>query len=387
MRRLGWVVVTFFVFLSFTYFLMQAMPGSIADKFIANPKIPLAARQALIHQFGLDQPVWLQYLHYLWNFLHGNLGVSFSQYPRPVWSILMERLPRTVMLFLSATVISFYIGFAAGKVSAWRRATLYDYTATIVGATFFTAFYPLLGLVVVWLFGFELGWFPLNQFIDPYVWIDAGVSSNAVFAGLIYTCIAWCLLSMGAAWLIKARVRRRSTQKALRRWVPVALAVVAVVVWAAGANAKYVWDIVRHMVLPIATLTLISFAGTMLVMRDSMLETIKEDYVMAARAKGLPERIVRDRYAARTALLPVVTGLALSIGGVMSGGLVTETIFSWPGLGLTLFDAAIGQDYPLAMGAFAFTGIFILLAHLAADLLYAWLDPRISYDSGARKAA
>jgi peptide/nickel transport system permease protein len=141
----------------------------------------------------------------------------------------------------------------------------------------------------------------------------------------------------------------------------------------------YIWDITRHMILPVLTLTLINFAGTMLLMRDSMLETVQEDYVLAARAKGLPDHVVRDRYAARTALLPTVTSLVLSLASSMSGGMVTETMFSWPGLGQTLFTAALSNDYPLATGALAFTGIFLLIAHFIADILYAVLDPRITY--------
>ncbi|HOL52368.1 MAG TPA: ABC transporter permease, partial [Bacillota bacterium] len=137
--------------------------------------------------------------------------------------------------------------------------------------------------------------------------------------------------------------------------------------------------IVRHMILPVVTLTLINFAGTMLLMRDSMLETVEEDYVMAARAKGLPDAVVRDRYAARNALLPTVTSLVLSLASSMSGGLVTETMFSWPGLGQVLFRSALANDYPLATGALVFTGIFLLIAHFVADMLYAALDPRISY--------
>jgi peptide/nickel transport system permease protein len=133
------------------------------------------------------------------------------------------------------------------------------------------------------------------------------------------------------------------------------------------------------MVLPVATLTLISFAGTMLLTRNSMLETMREDYVMAVRAKGLPERMIRDKHVARNALLPVVTSFVFSLAFAIDGGVITETIFSWPGMGLTLVNAAQSEDLPLAVGAFVFTGIFALVAHLAADILYVFLDPRIRY--------
>ena len=156
-------------------------------------------------------------------------------------------------------------------------------------------------------------------------------------------------------------------------------AVVIPVAWGLSGTAYLALDILKHMVLPIATLTLISFAGTMLLTRNSMLEILREDFVMAARAKGLPESVVRDKHAARNALLPVVTSLVYSLAFAIDGGIITETIFSWPGMGLTLLQAVRSEDLPLAMGAFVFIGMFALGAHLVADVLYAFLDPRIRY--------
>jgi peptide/nickel transport system permease protein len=138
-------------------------------------------------------------------------------------------------------------------------------------------------------------------------------------------------------------------------------------------------DMLEHMILPVAVATLVSFAGTMLMMRNTMLETLKEDYVMAARAKGLSEAEVRDNHAARNAFLPVFTNLVISIPFVLSGGIITETIFSWPGMGLTLLQAVQNEDVPLAMGAMTCVGVLALLAHLIADIAYAFLDPRIRY--------
>ena len=139
------------------------------------------------------------------------------------------------------------------------------------------------------------------------------------------------------------------------------------------------WDILKHMILPVGTLTLISFGGAMLLTRNSMLETMREDYIMAARAKGLPQKDIRDKHAARNALLPVVTSFVFSLAFAVDGGVIIEQIFSWPGMGQTLISAALAEDLPLAVGAFVFVGVFVLLAHLAADVLYALLDPRIRY--------
>jgi peptide/nickel transport system permease protein len=377
--RLGQVILTLLIYVTLVYFLMQAMPGDITMMYLSNPKIPQAAREELRKQLGLDQSLFMQYFSYMKNFFRGELGVSFSQYPKPVWDILMEKLPRTFVLFLTANVLSFYIGFVLGKVIAWRRGRAIDYAATVVGITFWTAFYPLLALVVIWLFAYNLKWLPLNQFIDPRLWSTAPFTANQVFGNMVSgaAIVAIGIFLISYYLLRGLKPSRRSRVYA---WSLAAALVAAVLVIAARKGMlTYIWDITRHMILPVLTLTLINFAGTMLLMRDSMLETVQEDYVLAARAKGLPDHVVRDRYAARTALLPTVTSLVLSLASSMSGGMVTETMFSWPGLGQTLFTAALSNDYPLATGALAFTGIFLLIAHFIADILYAVLDPRITY--------
>jgi peptide/nickel transport system permease protein len=150
-----------------------------------------------------------------------------------------------------------------------------------------------------------------------------------------------------------------------------------VALWAASPYGPYGWDIVHHMILPVITVTLVAFAGTMLLTRNSMLETLREDYILTARAKGLSEKVVRDRHAARNAMLPVVTSLVLGLAGILSGGIITETIFSWPGMGLTLLQAALTEDIPLTVGAFTFVAVIALFAHLVVDIMYVYLDPRM----------
>lgn len=381
-HRLAQAAVTLLVFITITFVIIQLMPGDVTHLYLANPRIPPEVRQAMAHRLGLDQPLWLQYLSYVRNVLTGNLGVSFKHYPTPVWDLIAERLPRTVTLFFTATVVSFYVGFLLGRVIAWRRGALLDYVATAVGVTFWTAFYPLLALVLMWLFAFRAGWLPLNQFIDPNLWRQAPVESNRVFQFLLANLAGAGLVLVGGYRLgvrkVGGAAGRWATQLAL--WGSVVAASVAW--WTQSGLVLYAWDIVRHMVLPVLALSLISFGGVMLLMRDAMLETLREDYVLAARARGLPERTVRDRYAARNALLPVVTSLTLNIGAVASGGIVTETLFSWPGIGQLLLESVVVQDYPLAIGAFTFTGIFLVAAHVVADLLHAVLDPRLRIRGG-----
>jgi peptide/nickel transport system permease protein len=182
-------------------------------------------------------------------------------------------------------------------------------------------------------------------------------------------------------WLMFTR-RLDPIKRAPARGLGVGVILVGIVVYwlffTEGA-ARFALDILHHLILPIITLTLISFAGTMLLTRTSMLETLREDYILAARAKGLPEKVVRDKHAARNALLPVLTSFVFTLAGVLNGGVITETIFSWPGMGLTLLKAANTQDIPTTVGVMVFTGALALTAHFVADILYAYLDPRIRY--------
>ena len=241
--------------------------------------------------------------------------------------------------------------------------------------------------MMIWLFAFQMGWFPLGKFLDPLLWREAHVSADYVFNRMLLTGGAFMgfvmLVMLASRWTERSGFRARFLPglPVLTWWVPAVLvgALVAVVAWSFSGVGHLAWDIVKHMVLPIFTLTSISFAGTMLLTRNSMLETLREDFVTAARAKGLPERAVRDKHAARNALLPVVTSLVYSLAFAIDGSVIIESIFSWPGLGLTLLQAVRGQDLPLVMAAFVFIGIFALTAHLVADLLYAYLDPRIRY--------
>ena len=376
-RRMGQILVTLFLIISLAFFLVQAQPGDYTAVYAQNPDLPPEVRAQIQAAFGLDKPLGEQYLIHIKNSFTGNVGVSFGHYPRTVMDVIMERLPRTAVLFLTATVISFYLGFLLGKMMAWRRGGLMEYTATISGATLFTVFTPWFALMMIWIFAFKLGWFPLGKFLDPLLWRDAPVAANDVFNNMLITAGAFSVFIF-LALLASRRVGGRRW----RGWLlPVAGfgAAVVFLAWAVSGMGYLAVDILKHMVLPIGTLTLISFAGTMLLTRNSMLETLREDFVMAARAKGLPENVVRDKHAARNALLPVVTSLVYSLAFAIDGGVIIETIFSWPGMGMTLLQAVRSEDLPLAMGAFVFIGIFALVAHLVADILYAYLDPRIRY--------
>lgn len=372
------IAVTFFLFLTVVFFLFQAMPGDYTKQFIMNPRIPPAAREALRIRLGLTDSVWGQYVNYVRNVFTGNLGLSFEHYPREVWDVIKERLPRTAILFLVASVMAFAWGFPLGRYIAWRRGQALDYTITVVGVLFYTIFTPLLALMLLFVFANQLGWFRTGGFLTPRLWLAPPSSPQSIFIWLTAT-----LAGLGA-WAVLARLATRRIghprpRRLARRGLVIAGIGLAALGWWSSGLAPYAWDIVWHMFLPVLAVTLIAFGGDMLLMRDSMLEVIREDYITTAKAKGLPDKVVRDRHAARTALLPLITSFTLSIGFVVSGGIVTETMFSWKGMGLTYLNALLVQDYPLAMGCLIFTGLLVLVAHLVADLLYAVLDPRIVY--------
>lgn len=375
-NRLVQSLVVFFVFLTIAFFLIQAQPGDFASFYLLDPNITPEARAQLKASFGLDRPVYVQYLQYVRNFFQADFGISF-QFNRPVLSVIMERLPRTVILFLTASVISFYLGFVMGKMIAWRRGGVVEYASTIGGVFLYTVFTPWFGLMMIWIFAFKLDWFPIGKFVTPELWSNAGVSANYVFGRMLFAAAAasGCLVVL---IVVLQRLKFRRRQPVIFGSA-ILLTAACFAFFAAGPIATYVWDIFKHMVLPVTVLTLISYAGTMLLTRNAMLETLREDYVLAARAKGLPASAIRDRHVARNALLPVVTSLVFSVAFAFDGGVITETIFSWPGLGLTLVNSSVEGDLPLAVGAFLFTGMFALLAHMTADVLYVFLDPRIRY--------
>ena len=318
LRRLVEIVVIFFVIMTVLFILFRVAPGDPVDRLVDPSMTPEDAR-ILRESMGLDQPVWTQYLYYLKNMATGNMGVSFH-YGEPVSRILMNRLPNTIMLFTTAIILSALLGVWLGKIAAWRRGRRSD-TLMTIGALFcHTLFLPWLALIMIWFFAYRVGWFPITGMVSPLVWINPE----------------------------------------------------------AGPLAKAL-DVLHHMALPLMTLVLIHFGSYLLVMRSSMLDTLKEDYIVTARAKGLQEKVVRDRHAAPNAALPVVTSVGLSLAFSINGGALTETVFTWPGIGRELVFSVSHADYPLAQAAFLLIAIVVLVANLVVDVLYAYLDPRIRY--------
>jgi peptide/nickel transport system permease protein len=255
----------------------------------------------------------VQYFGYLNNLIHGQLGLSVSYYPAPVTTVISKTLPWTVTMVGVATVISVLIGITLGMLAGWRRGTWLD--GLIPTTTFLAAIpYFWLALVLLYVLGGVLSWFPLN-------------------GGYAYTTTV-------------------------------------------GWNGPFLGSAIYHAVLPALSIVLASMAGWMLGMRNMMVSTMGEDYVITAEAKGLRSRRIMLQYAARNAILPSVAGFAITLGFVVSGSLVSEVVFSYPGIGTSLLAAVQNVDYPLMQGIFLVIALSVLGANFIVDLLYALIDPR-----------
>lgn len=376
-RRLLQMGFLFIIFLTIVWFLLQLMPGDITDTLIGDPSIPLSTRLELAQRLGLDQPLYLQYWTYITNFFKGEMGVSFSRYPQEVSTILWEAIPRTLVLVLTATLVAYWMGFKSGKLIAWGRGGRAEQGFIIAGIGLQTVFYPWFAIVMLWTFGFFFGWFPIGRFITVGLWQGSGFDATDIFTQLVLSAFLATLVYVALRVLIKRTAGSLIIQQRLQRAAGVLVLAALVAYWYFNPARTFVWDIVWHTVLPVSTLGLVLFGAVMLITRTSMLETLGEDYILTARAKGLPKQVIRDRHAARNALLPVVTSFILALGTVVGGAIITEFVFSWPGMGKLFLDGIIVSDIPLVTGALAITGVLTLVAHLVVDIVYTFLDPRI----------
>jgi peptide/nickel transport system permease protein len=376
LRRVVRGLVALFLFQSLLFALIYALPYDFSAFVIGGGP---AFRQLIQRQFGLDQSVGQQYLSWLMGFLRFDLGRSFLYWPTPVTVVVLTRLPRTLILFLPAAVLAYLLGIWLGKIIAWRRGGALEFGITLAGIASYTSFAPWLGFVIVNIFGWYLGWLPYRRLIDHNVWLGAPVTVDQVLSYLVATA-AVIIGAVLLAWRITVHhVRSSPVRWAVRLATVLLLGGATWALWAQSGMGYLAWDVIAHLTLPLCTVVLLSFGETMMMMRTSMLETMREDYVLMARAKGLPASAIRDRHAARNAILPVITGMALNLPFVLVGSLVIELVFQWHAMGKVIFDAIEWQDIPVLMGILSVVGVLAVVAHVALDILYVYLDPRIRY--------
>jgi peptide/nickel transport system permease protein len=318
-RRLGFYLLAAWVALTVNFFLPRLVPGNPVATAIGHLTFVNAqVVDAIKAQFGVgvNESIWIQYIQYWGDLAHGNLGVSWGNSFEPVTSLIGAALPWTLALLGVATVVSFLLGTLIGIALGWLRGSWLDWV--LPGATFFQAIpYFFLGTVLLMVFATGLHWFPISQGYQT-----TGLSSVTP-----------------------------------------------------GLNWDYLVSLVDHGVLPASTIVLTSIAGWIMGMRNMMVITMDEDFVLVARAKGLPARKV-VWYAARNAILPSVANFSLAISLVVAGQLLVEIVFSYPGIGYLLFHAVTDQDYPMVQGIFLVITLVVLAANFLADLVYVSLDPR-----------
>ena len=325
LRKALWALVTIFVVITFNFFLFRVLPGDPAKAGVKDPRLSPEAVAAMQERFGLNKPVLLntaggnpfdsQYFRYLGALAQGDLGTSYNYKNRAVAGLLGEAMVNTLWLVLPAEILAIVLGVLLGLVAAWRRGTRLDVGALVFAL--FTWALPTFFLGILLLF-----------WGSRYLGLPAGgrITIGAEHASFLA---------------------------------------------ASG-------DVLRHLILPTVTLALVLLGEYMLIMRSSVVEVFSEDYILTAKAKGLTTFQIIRRHAFRNAMLPIVTLIALNLGFTVSGAIQVETVFSWPGLGKLTVDAVAQRDYPVLQGAFLLLAISVVLANLAAELVYLRLDPRVT---------
>lgn len=317
-RRCLQLVVTLWAVATALFFMFRSMPGD-PTVYIIDNGASQATRERLIESYGLSEPLYIQYLRFIENILTLDFGVSFHT-NESVRSIIFRYLPRTLILMLTAFVLAYTVGIIVGVLAGWKRGSKLENGSVYLALTArsFPAFF--IGLLVLWIFGAQLELIPM-----------AGINTSGVEYDSIWS---------------------------LARWV----------------------DTARHLIAPASVLGFYLMGYPLLLMRSSMIDVLGEDFIEVARARGLKDRAVMFKHAARNALLPVVTAGAVALGYAVGGSVLIETVFGWPGLGRQMVNAVIQRDYPVAQGMFFVFASSVIILNFIADIAYGFLDPRVSYD-------
>ena len=295
----------------------RLMPGNPVDILSGGVKLTREARQAVIERFGLDAPIWEQFWKYMVNALQGDFGVSFFYYPQAVTEVMLEALPWSLLIICTSLIFQVIIGYYLGVLAAWKAGSKTDSILQTVSLFIFSTPLFWVAMVLLYVFGYQLGWFPLSG---------------------AYT--------IGEFW---------------------------------DSPVDQVLDIIHHAALPVISLTIAQYASYQLILRNNMVSVLKEQYILTAEAKGLSKRRIKHAHAARNALLPMVTFLGLSFAISLGGSVFIETVFSYPGIGILIYDSVISRDYPLLQGCFFLFSVVVIIANLVVDIVYKYLDPRITF--------
>lgn len=315
-RRLVASLVTLWIAITVVFVLFHAVPGNPVDVLV-SPFADPSSRRLLIHQLGLDKPLIVQYVVYLGDLLHGNLGESFVQ-RQPVLALVVPAFANTFVLAVTTFVLAYVLGGLLGALAGWRRGGWGERVGSLVALLLRGAPTFWLGLLAIIVFGLRLKWFPV-----------AGISSRSP--------------------------------------------------WPTGLALYFSVDFLRHLALPLLSSLLYAIGLPLLLMRNSILDTLHEDYIDLARAKGLRESRVLFLHGARNALLPLLAESAQFLGWAMGGLVTIEYVFSWPGLGYQMVTALADRDYPLGQGCFIAIAVMVIGLNFLGDLAAARIDPRVTF--------
>lgn len=316
-RRIVMMAICFWIIMTILFLLFRMLPGDPTITLV-DPTASAEERKIVLTEHGLDKPLFTQYLHYMKDLTRANFGRSFF-YRQPVFDVIADKFWNTIILMLGAFIIAYVGGFLGGLILAWKRGSPLETVGIVISLAFRSAPVFWTGMICIFFFSHKLGWFPFS-----------GMRSIGYTASTLFE----------------------------KFW-----------------SLDFLW----HLFLPVMVSSLYFMGMPLLLMRNSMLEVIHEDYIEIARAKGLSEFVVMLKHGARNAILPIVTDAALFIGWAMGGQVLVEYVFSWPGLGREIVMATLRHDYPLAQAAFFIIAAMIIFMNFIADIIYGYLDPRIVY--------
>ncbi len=348
LRRLVMLIPVLLGISIITFSMLRLIPGDPC-RVMLGERATAEMCAAFAERMGLDDPLYVQFVRYLYNVLRGDLGTSIKT-GQPVTAELIQRLPMTFELTLASMTLAVTLGILAGIIAAVRNNSAVDLATMVLANVGVSMPIFWLGLILMFVFAFKLGWLPpsgrstVGVEVVPLVkfWnLDAGTTPRALYALVDFLSGFRLLTSL------------------------------------LTGNMRAFWDTVKHLALPAAALATIPTAIIARMTRSSLLEVLNQDYIRTARAKGLTPRMVLWRHALKNAMLPIVTVIGLEVGYLLGGAFLTETVFSLPGVGRLMVDRILARDYPVVQGAVLVIATIFVFVNLIVDLTYAWLDPRI----------
>lgn len=311
LRRFVRGIFTILVSVTLVFFIVRAMPSDPVSLMV-SPQMSEETKEALIESYGLDQPKMTQYVLYMKELAHGNLGTSFAKRV-PVTELLLQKLPWTLLLLFAVMLIVILVGIPVGLYAAAHKGRLSDRIISILVTVGISVFIPFMAFLLLYLFAFRFKILPTGGAYTP----------------------------------------------------------------PKAAGFGYYLDVAKHLILPALALAITNLANAVLYTRNSMIDVLREDYIRTAYAKGNSKARVIRKHAMKNALIPTVTVIGMQIGLMVGGATVTETVFSWPGIGRLIYDSVNALDYPTLQGAFLLMAVAVVLMSFLTDLIVAWLDPRI----------